>query len=57
MLYINGEWIEPGDYEKMKVYNPANGELIKEIATDGAKEARKRKVRNRGVFRKTICLN
>lgn len=40
MLYINGEWIEPEGYEKLKVFNPANGELIKEVSTGGAKETK-----------------
>lgn len=40
MLYINGQWIEPNGHEKLKVYNPANGDLIKEIATGGAQETK-----------------
>lgn len=40
MLYINGKWIKPEENEGLKVYNPANGKLIEEVATGGAKETK-----------------
>lgn len=36
MLYINGEWKETGD--KLKVVNPATGEIIDTVAKGGVKE-------------------
>ena len=39
--YINGSWVDADDGATMPVYNPANGELIIEIAKVGTAETRR----------------
>jgi len=39
--YINGEWVDADDGATFKVYNPANHEVIAEIASVGATETRR----------------
>ncbi len=38
-MYINGEWLEDADYDKLDVHNPSNGERIGYIPLGGKKEA------------------
>ncbi len=39
--YINGEWVDADDGSTFPVYNPANGELVAEVANLGAAETRR----------------
>ena len=39
--YINGEWVDADDGSTFKVYNPANHEVIAEVADCGAAETRR----------------
>jgi succinate-semialdehyde dehydrogenase/glutarate-semialdehyde dehydrogenase len=39
--YINGEWVQADSGETLPVYNPANGEVIAEVAKTGAAETRR----------------
>ncbi len=38
--YVNGEWIAANDQKTFKVVNPANGEVVAELADLGASETR-----------------
>ena len=39
--YINGEWVDADDGATFKVYNPANHDVIAEVASVGAAETRR----------------
>ncbi len=39
--FINGEWVDADDGETLAVTNPANGEVIAEVAKCGAAETRR----------------
>ncbi|QED48979.1 NAD-dependent succinate-semialdehyde dehydrogenase [Cytobacillus dafuensis] len=40
MLYINGEWVESESNRSFPVYNPANGEVIGEVADGNRKDTK-----------------